>query len=396
MFELAEIESDPAERKRLLTFVVAGGGYAGTELAGELADFARLLTSREYSRIPRDEWRVVLVHSGATIMPELHGASSYERGVRGHPRLVAYATAHAKSLGVEVLTQTSVAGATPNEVFLSNGMHVPTRTIVSTCGTRPQPVIEALGLPADEHGRLVTDRYLRVEGQENVWAGGDCASVPHKHGGTCPPVGLYALKHGARIGGNIERIVSGRPLEPFTYTAFAAGISIGHRNAVGEVFGLPLKGKLGWILWRTILIYFLPTWDRRIRLLADWLIWPLVGRDIVTLEHANRSDYEVRHQAFDAGETLAHVTRPVRYIHVILEGDVELVRDGEVVGTLRPGGHFGRKLLELHRADEARAVTQVRTLSLREDQADKLHDLLVSAGELHARTEALPAVGSDA
>ena len=396
MFELAEIESDAEERRRLLTFVVAGGGYAGTELAGELADYARLLTSREYSRLGRDEWRVVLVHHGATIMPELHGTSSYERGARSHPRLVAYATAHARALGVEVLTETSVAGATPNEVFLSNGMHVPTRTIVSTCGTRPQPVIQALGLPADEQGRLLTDRYLRVEGREDVWAGGDCASVPHRHGGTCPPVGLYALKHGSLIGANIRRAVSGQPLEPFTYSAFAAGISIGGRNAVGEVLGIPLRGKLGWILWRAILLYYLPTWDRRLRLLADWLIWPIVGRDIVELEHVARSDYEVRHQAFDAGETLAHVSRPVRYLHVILEGDVELVRGGEVVGALNPGDHFGRKVLELHPADEARAVTQVRTLSLKEDQAEKLHDLLVSAGRLRARTESLPAVDLEA
>ncbi|HEX4517953.1 MAG TPA: FAD-dependent oxidoreductase [Gaiellaceae bacterium] len=386
MFELAEIESDPEERRRLLTFVVAGGGYSGTELAGELADFARLLTSREYSRIGPDEWRVVLVHHGATIMPEFHGTSSYERGARAHPRLVAYATRHARALGVELLTETSVAAATPNEVFLSNGMHVPTRTIVSTCGTRPQPVLEALGLPSDEHGRVLTDRYLRVEGFENVWAGGDCAAVAHPHGGTCPPVGLYALKHGARIGSNIRRAAGGLELEPYDYSAFAAGISIGGRNAVGEVRGIPLRGKAGWILWRAILVYFLPTWDRRLRLLADWVIWPLVGRDIVELEHAPRSDYEVRHEVFDAGETLAHVERPVRYIHVILEGDVELVRNDEVVGALNAGSHFGRKVLELHPADEARAVTRVRTLSLREDQAEKLHDLLASAGRLRART----------
>jgi NADH dehydrogenase len=378
MFELAEVESDPEERRRLLTFVVAGGGFAGTELAGELADYARLLTGREYSRIRPDEWRVVLVHHGATIMPELHGTSSFERRARGYPRLVAYATAHARALGVEVLTETSVAGATPNEVFLSNGMHVPTRTIVSACGMRPQPVVEALDLPVDDHGRIVTDRYLRVEGHDDVWAGGDCASVRHRDGGTCPPVGLYALKHGARIGANITHAVRGEPLEPFDYSAFAAGISIGSRNAVGEVLGVPLRGKLGWVLWRAILFYFLPTWDRRLRLLADWMIWPLVGRDIVDIDNVAYSDYQVRHQLFEAGETLAHAARPVRYLHVILEGDVELVRGGAVVGVLGPGAHLGQKVLELHPADEARAVTRVRTLSLREDEAERLHDLLKS------------------
>jgi len=257
---------------------------------------------------------------------------------------------------------------------------------------RPQPVIEALGLPVDGHGRVLTDPYLRVEGYEDVWAGGDCASVQHRDGGTCPPVGLYALKHGRQIGANIAHAVRGEPLEAFNYSAFAAGISIGRRNAVGEVLGVPLRGKLGWILWRAILFYYLPTWDRRLRLLADWLIWPFVGRDIVDMDNTAYSDYEVRHHVFSAGETVAHVERPVRYVHVILDGDVELVRDGEVVGALGPGGHFGRKVLELHPADEARAVTHVRTLALREDQANKLHDLLASAGRLRARTETMPVI----
>jgi NADH:quinone reductase (non-electrogenic) len=393
MFELADIERDPDERRRLLTFVVAGGGYAGTELAGELADFARLLTSREFTRIRREDWRVVLVHPGRTIMPELHGTSSFERGARAHPRLVEYATRHARALGVDVLTETSVAAATPNEVFLSNGTHLPTRTIVSAVGTRPQAILQGLDLPTDERGRVVTDRYLRVEGLESVWAGGDCAAVPHPHGGTCPPVGLYALKHGARIGDNVRRSLAGLPLEPFTYSAFASGVSIGRRTAVGEVLGVPLRGTLAWLLWRAILLYFLPTWDRRLRLLADWLIWPVVGRDVVELDHEPHSQYDVRHQSFGPGEVLAEGARPVRYVHVILEGDVELVRAGEVLSVLRPGGHFGRKVLELEGADSARALTRVRTLSLREDEANRLQDVLATAGRLRARTTALPTLG---
>jgi NADH:quinone reductase (non-electrogenic) len=394
MFELAEIESDPEERRRLLTFVVAGGGYAGTELAGELADFGRLLSGREFSRIRPGEWRVVLVHPGRTIMPELHGTSSFERGARAHPRLVEYATRHARSLGVELVTETSVAAATPNEVILSDGTDLPTRTIVSAVGTRAQPVLDELDLPRDDRGRIVTDRYLRVEGHEHVWAGGDCAAVPHPHGGTCPPVGLYALKHGARIAANIEHSVARRPLDPFTYSAFAAGVSIGRRTAVGEVLGIPLRGKLAWVLWRSILVYFLPTWDRRLRLLADWLIWPVVGRDVVELDHEARSEYEVRHQAFGKGEVLADAARPVRYVHVILEGDVELVRDGDVIAVLHPGDHFGRKVLELRGASSARAATRARTISLREDQANQLQDVLAATGRLAARTGSFPTIES--
>ena len=98
----------------------------------------------------------------------------------------------------------------------------------------------------------------------------------------------------------------------------------------------------------------------------------------------------MRHQAFGAGEVLARAARPVREVHVILEGDVVLRRDGEVVELLNPGGHFGRKGLELRGADEARALTRVRTLTLREDQANQLQDVLASTGRLAARTGSFP------
>ena len=191
-------------------------------------------------------------------------------------------------------------------------MHVPTRTIVSAVGTRPQPILDGLDLPRDERGRIVTDRYLRVEGHENVWAGGDCASVPHPHGGTCPPVGLYALKHGARIGENVQRRLDAAPAR----AVHVLGVRRRHldRRPHRRRRGArrPAAREARWILWRAILVYYLPTWDRRLRLLADWLIWPVVGRDVVELDHAPRSEFDVRHQAFEPGEVLARAARPVR------------------------------------------------------------------------------------
>ena len=205
MFELADIERDPAERRRLLTFVVAGGGYAGTEIAGELADFVRLLTKREYSGIRRDECRVVIVHPGPTLLPELYGSQSAEgqgRG-KGYAKLVEYATKHSRKLGVELLLETRVAGATPLDVYLSNGEHVPTRTIVSAVGTEAPPLFDTIEIPRNERGRVRTDALPARRGLRERLGRGDCAAVPHPDGGTCPPVGIYALKHGARIGKNL-------------------------------------------------------------------------------------------------------------------------------------------------------------------------------------------------
>jgi NADH dehydrogenase len=386
MFELADIERDPVERRRLLTFVVAGGGYAGTEIAGELADFVRLLTKREYSGIRRDECRVVIVHPGPTLLPELYGSQSTEgqgRG-KGYAKLVEYGTRHARKLGVELLLETRVEGATPDEVYLSSGERVPTRTIVSAVGTKPPPLFDSLDLPRDARGRVRTDARLRVEGHENVWAGGDCASVPHPDGGTCPPVGIYALKHGARIGKNLRRVLAGKEPQPFRYPGLGQGVSIGRRTAVGELKGIPIRGLFCWIVWRSMLFYFFPTWDRRLRLLADWSIWPLVGRDIVQLGR-DRGDYEIRHHVYQPGQLIAERARPVRHVHVIIEGEVDLVSGGEIVQTLREGDHFGRKTIERVQADTAQARALVRTVVLRSEQADQLQDLLLATERTRAR-----------
>ena len=139
-------------------------------------------------------------------------------------------------------------------------------------------------------------------------------------------------------------------------------MSIGGRTAVGEVFGIPLRGKLGWLLWRSILLYYLPTWDRRLRLLADWLIWPVVGRDVVELDHTARQ--RVRRPPPGVRRrrgACARSARPVREVHVILEGDVDASSArAKSVEALHPGGHFGRKVLKLRGADEARARAHTR------------------------------------
>jgi len=383
MFELADIEPNEEERRRLLTFFVAGGGYAGTELAGELADFVRLMTKHEYAGIRREECRVVLVHPGPTILPELQASDG------SYDKLVGHAERHMRSLGVEVRTGTRVVSATPHEVVLSNEERVPTRTIVSAVGTRPAPILEGLGLPSDDRGRVRVDESLRVEGHDHVWAGGDCASVQHPRGGTCPSVGIYALKHGEQIGRNIDRVITGRPVAPFRYKGLGQGVSIGRRTAVGEVKGVRLRGLPAWLVWRSLLFYYVPTWDRRLRLLADWSLWPLVGRDIVAM---GREDRDLRDHLYQPGQVIAERNRPVRHVHVIVEGEVELLgRDGEVDGdrTLGPGDHFGRLWIESMGVVALRSKTLVRTVALRADQAHRLRDILSSTGKLARDEESL-------
>jgi len=390
MFELADVETDHEERRRLLTFFIAGGGYSGSEVAGELADYARLLTRKEYSGISRDEVRIVVVHPGPTLLPELYGSGNLEREAKSFPGLVEFATKHIEKLGCELMLDTRVSGATSTEVYLSSGEHVPTRTIISTVGTKSNPLLDTLAVERDERGRIVVDDFLRVRGREDVWAVGDCASVPHPGGGTCPPVALYADQQGLHVGGNVVRAVRGEPLKPYRRAVRMQGISIGGRTAVGEIRGLGLKGTIPWIVWRAVISRVVPSWDRRIRIAVDWLIWPLVGRDIVQVGPSERDDYDVRHNVFQPGEPIVERGRPVRFVHVIVEGDAELLRDRngepETVGSVGPGDHCGRKWLELNDLDRVRAKSLVRTLSLRADQANRLQDVLLSTQRLVATT----------
>ena len=392
MFELADAEADPEERRRLLTFFIAGGGYSGSEVAGELADYATLLTKREYPGLSRDEVRVVVVHPGPTLLPELYGSGNMEREVKSFPKLVEFGTRHVERLGVELMLETRVVGATPTDVYLSDGTHVPTRTIISTVGTKPNPLLDTLDVERDSRGRVVTDEFLRVRGREDLWAVGDCASIAHPDGGTCPPVALYAEQQGLHVGGNVARAARGERLVPYKRAVRMQGISIGGRTAVGEIHGVGLKGTLPWIVWRIVISRVIPSWDRRLRIAADWLLWPLVGRDIVQVGPSERDDYDVRHNVFQPGETIVERARPVRFVHILIEGEADLLQDGGVVDSLAGGDHCGRKWLELRGGDAVRARSLVRTVSLREDEANRLQDVLLSSRPLVATTRSIATV----
>lgn len=336
-FEMATNCRSQEERRALLTFVVAGGGYAGTEIAGEISDFVRLLTQREYQHIAREECRVILACKSKTILPELYsgkGASGYGNG---HPPLVRFAAKHAHNLGVEVLLDTEVTLATATQVHLSNGMSVPTYTIINAVGTKAQPVLEKLDLPKDVKGRIIVDADMRVKGHTNIWAGGDCAALPHPKGDFCPSVGIFALKGGEHFAANLQRVIRNLPTKPFKYVGIGQGVSIGRRTAVVELSGVRIKGLLAWILWRILLVYYFPTWDRRLRLIADWMIWPIVGRDIVEMGVKGKKELGLSKQLFRDGEEICQVGPSLNYEIHLLKGSIVMRDESGIRSTLYPG-----------------------------------------------------------
>jgi NADH dehydrogenase len=392
MFELAEIETDPDERQALLTFFIAGGGYAGTEVSGELADLCRILTETHYRGIRREECRVVLVEPGATILPEMYGTLGSTGNAEGHPELVRFAAAHIASLGVEAVTGTRVTAVSPGEVTLSDGRRIRARTIISAVGTKMPALLASLDVPKDERGKVTVEPTMRVPGFTNVWAGGDNALVPHPDGGYAPPRALEAIYAGRTVGRNIARTLQGAPLEIYRYRPPGQGVPLGAHTTVGELKGVEVKGTLAFYLMKAFLIRYTVTWDRRLHLLSDWLINGLTGRDVAEVSTGQSGAYELRENVFQPGEIIVREGREGRYLHVILEGEVEILssgsdgtlKDAEVTATLKRGDTFGQAWLDQTAEESARAKDQVRTVTLRTDQSHRVLDLVQTLQKLEA------------
>jgi NADH:ubiquinone reductase (H+-translocating) len=359
MLEMAAIENDPMERRRLLTFVVVGGNFGGTEVATELQDYLHSLTRREYSDIRPEEIKVILVHSGSRILPELR---------QHHEPLIVWAERFLATSGVEFRFDTRVTAATPEEVVLSTGERIPARTVISCSGTAQSPLLDGLELPRDDRGRIRVDENLRVLGRANVWAGGDCAAVPHPNGGICPQLAIFAETQGRQIARNVVALADGKPLKPYRFTGLGDACSLGRRRAVGHLKGIPLKGRFAWVAWRFMLLRFVPALDRKIRLVIDWALWPIFGRDVVNFRMDD--SFGVRRQHYEPGQEIIREGDIGRYLYVISEGEVEVLRTTasgpEILATLGRGQHFGEVAVfnNVRRTASVRARTQVELLSI--------------------------------
>lgn len=371
VLEMAEIEQDPEERRRLLTFVVVGANFGGVEVATELKEFFTSMARREYPAIDPSEIRMLLVHSGPQILPEL---------ATRQPKLISYAERAIASAGIEILTNTRISAATRDEALLSDGSRVPTRTIISCAGTALSPLLDLFPYERDERGRLVTDATLRVGGTDDVWAAGDCAAVPHPQGDTCPAVAIYAMYGGRQIGRNIVRQLAGKSLLPFTFTGLGDACSLGRRRAVSHLKGMRFYGFPGWVLWRAFFWWFVPTPERKADIAFDWLLAPVFGRDIVNFQVA--APYGLRREHYEAGQAVLRQGEVGQAIYVITEGTADVVREtdeGEVVvTTLSAGDHFGERAVFEHskRTATVRATSALEVLSLGESEARALAETI--------------------
>lgn len=328
MFELASITNDLEERKAMMTFFIAGGGFSGSEIAGELADFATILCKNEFSNLNKEEINVFLAHPGNTILPELFGARVDTRQTKQFPKLVTYAQAHLEKNGVTIKTNTKIKAVSKNLVLLDDGTKLPTRTVISAVGTIAQPLTVDSGFPLSKNGKILTDRTLQVKGLKNVWACGDCAYIIHPNGGQVPSTAWWGMMAGRHIAKNILRLSKNKIQLKFNKKGFGQAVSIGKRTAVGEIWGIPFKGTLAWLLWRSVLFYYFPFSDRKLRLLLDWLIWPFFGRDIVEMSLDDTDHFDVRKVKFQPGDFIFSKGRHSHNIYFILNGKVSILSNG--------------------------------------------------------------------
>jgi NADH:ubiquinone reductase (H+-translocating) len=269
--DLAESTTNPEVRARALSFLFVGGGYSGVQGLAELEDLARD-ACRYYRTVRREDMRWVLVEAAPSILPEIG------------EELAGYAVERLKRRGIEVRLATRLESADGGRMVLSDGSEFGADTLVWTAGVRANPLIGQLGLPTGDRGRLVVDRYLRVESAEGVWSAGDCAEVPDlATGGICPPTAQHALRQARRLAKNVIRALDGRAPKPFRYRQLGSLVSLGKYKGVARILGTKVRGFPAWFVHRTYHVFLVPTIGRRARILSDWTLALFFRRDVVQL-----------------------------------------------------------------------------------------------------------------
>jgi NADH dehydrogenase len=255
-FEAAERETDPNAQRRLLTFVIIGGGPTGVELAGALGEIARHTLTQDFRAIRTESARIILLEGGPHVLATFP------------PSLQIAAVESLKRLGVEVRTGSMVTGVDEDGVQVGPE-HIAAQTVLWAAGVAASPLAKSLGVPLDRAGRVEADPTLTVPGHPEIFVVGDVCSL-QQDGKPLPGVAQVAKQEGAHAARNILRAISGAPIEPFRYRDYGTMATIGRGSAVGDVFGLKVSGFFAWVFWLVLHIFWLIGFRNRIAVLSEW------------------------------------------------------------------------------------------------------------------------------
>lgn len=285
--EQAEQSTDPEMQKFLCHFIVVGGGFSGVEVAGEIADFIRS-SGKYFPSIPKEHMKVTIVHKTDRLLPELP------------EKLGLHTQKSMKKRGINVLLGVGVSKADERGVEVHNSetdevSHIDGSTIISTIGTKPNPLIEKLGINTDR-GKILTNPDMSVQGQDGMWAIGDCALIANEATKSfSPPTAQFAVQEAKQVGRNVAASLMGKPTKPFSYDSKGTLATIGHLNGVAKIYCVPVSGLPAWLLWRGFYLSRMPTLGRKVRVFVEWTWAMLFPVDITHLRFtaSNQADRKV-------------------------------------------------------------------------------------------------------
>jgi NADH dehydrogenase len=377
--ESAEATTDPDLRRWHLSFVIVGAGFSGVEVAGEINELVRSST-RFYRNFRKEDVVVSLVHSQDQILPEVA------------PKLREFARKKMEKAGITMLLNTRAVAATHEGVELNDGRMLTGGTIVCTIGTAISPIVQALDVPK-ERGRICSTPEMRIEGQTNAWAIGDCAYIINAFDNKpAAPTGQFAERQGRQAALNLVRLLHGEATRPFRFKALGQLCSIGGYEAVAEMLGVHVSGFLAWLMWRGVYLFKLPTWSRRIKVALDWSWDVLFPRDLSFLN--TDTAQRATHAYYRPGDFIHRQGELARTFSIIEEGEVDVLQkdsqtsDTKVVAVLGKGDFFGEGAILGNRPHEtsirARSAVRLRQIgnALFSEIAGSfapLRDLLVKA-----------------
>ncbi len=337
--ETADVTTETPVKDQLLSFVVVGAGFSGVETAAELRELIRNALPY-YHNIKPEEIRMYLIEYAPRILPTFPA------------ELAEYATKQLSKSGIEVLTGVGTESATATGVALTNGRIINSSTVVATIGNGPHPLVQTLGL--DMHwGRIRTDRFMQVPGQEHVWALGDAALIPlNDNPGEDPAdyatqTAQFAVREGYQLAGNVVAKLKCEELKPFAYKSKGSLASLGMSKAVADVYGIKLSGMFAWLLWRGFYLSFLPGFVAKFRVGLNWMINAIMPPNIVQLRMRPPA---TRYIHFWKGDKVFEPGMLIDGFYTVIKGSFKLTIDNPDTDehfekVFGPGEHFGERVL---------------------------------------------------